>query len=167
MGDWHEWRAIPTSHHLCFDEKQGEKGQRLASRMAHYRDMRDLLLFSYHHNILDDVEFILLYHLNSARNRSREQYEPFDLGEQTDDSWVFDSAWHWRRLITKGSRVPLWWRCASWSPCIHTLAPLLHHSHQTMHKLQLIENILESNTEIVTSREISPTSHSNTRRYAS
>lgn len=86
MGDWHEWRAIPTSHHLCFDEKQGEKGQRLASRMANYRDMRDLLVFSYHHNILDDVEFILLYHLNSARNRSREQYEPFDLGEQTDDS---------------------------------------------------------------------------------
>ena len=53
--------------------------------MADYRDVRNLLLICFDQNMIDDKEFLLLWHLNSSRNRSRRRYEPFDLEELSDD----------------------------------------------------------------------------------
>ena len=76
------WREILKSRHLCFCWTSSAAA---VDSMANYRDIRDLLLIFYDQNMIDDVEFLLLNHLNSTRNRSRRRHEPFDLEELTDD----------------------------------------------------------------------------------
>ena len=55
--------------------------------MSRFREAREALLYAFSDDLIDGEEFILLYDLNTSKNRDFEHwiYQSFDLNEISED----------------------------------------------------------------------------------